>query len=384
MYLYINACSDLGSRMNMIAVSALLFTHENSAFWLMAYFVARQVGALLSSLYAGMLADRWDRRRLMMASDVLCGLSIGLVAVFPYPLVAVLAAFFVGMLYNVFQISFDASLPQLFGEGNVYATNSKVVRLGMLASLLGFMVGGFLADQVGSQYLIAFDAFTFILSATFLSRLRWNSAPVKAGAKPEWLTDLRIVASYLKDRPLYAYLMGIGFLYAFAATSWNYGLPLLSQTMGNVQSTMHGMMWTTIVAGGFFGSYLLGKVRFALIPALLVSMSLFALLISFAFWGSGPVVTLVMLFVAGCVDAQTQMAQRTLMQGSANHLRGRILGSTALLARIGFLLGFSVEPFLIQQFSLEGMVLAIQGAVLMSLLLLAVPMLRSARQTLPE
>lgn len=36
-YLYVNALSSLGSRMDLIACSALIFTFEHSAFWLMAF-----------------------------------------------------------------------------------------------------------------------------------------------------------------------------------------------------------------------------------------------------------------------------------------------------------------------------------------------------------
>lgn len=38
-YVYVNALSDLGSRMDLIAFSALIFTFENSAMWLTAFFL---------------------------------------------------------------------------------------------------------------------------------------------------------------------------------------------------------------------------------------------------------------------------------------------------------------------------------------------------------
>ncbi|NRR21431.1 MFS transporter, partial [Brevibacillus sp. MS2.2] len=75
-YLYVNALSSLGSRMNLIACSALIFTFEHSAYWMTAFFVARQLGGMLFSPLAGVLADRMDRRRTMIASDLGAGLAI--------------------------------------------------------------------------------------------------------------------------------------------------------------------------------------------------------------------------------------------------------------------------------------------------------------------
>lgn len=385
LYLYINALSDLGSRMNLIAVTALLFSYENSAYWLMAYFIARQMGALFSSLYAGVLADRLDRRTCMIASDLICGMAIAAVVLFPQPLTAVISASIIGVLYNLFQISFDASLSSLFSEKSVYETNGRIVRLGMLVNLLGFSIGGVLADQLGARFLIAFDAATFFVSAYCLSRMRWARKPQGETVEVAgWREDMGIAAAYLRGNPFYAYLILLSLLYALGGTAWNYGLPLLSQLQPDHQSTMHGFMWTTMGAGGLAGSYLIAKVRLKLIPALLGSMGLFTLFITLAFAGTQPTAILAFLFLAGFIDAVTQMAQRTLLQTSDNLVRGRVLGIQAFFIRFGYLSGFLLEPFLVSWFSLFGMVLFVQGLVVAAVAIISLPLLNSARQTLPK
>lgn len=388
-YLYINALSDFGSRMNLIAVSALLFTYQHSPFWLMAYFLARQAGAILSSLFAGVLADRFDRRRCMLASDLICGSAIALTALFPHPLTAVSAAFVVGILYNVFQISFDASLAAWFGATNVYRTNSRIVRLSMLVNVLGYAASGLAADRWGYRCILAFDAATFLLSAYALTRMKWASKPSGQRLEPtkpkhEWAKAIVEAAAYIQREPFFLYLVLLGFLTAWGGAAWNYGLPLLSQADPLHQAGVHGLMWTAIGAGGVAGAYALPRFRLRLAPVCLAALGLSAVTISLAFLSGPLAVLLSFLFAVGFIDAGTQLYQRTLIQMSDSRLRGRVLGFQALLSRLGYLTGFLTAPFLLATFSLSGMVLVVQGSVLAIAALLARPFLHSARQTLPK
>lgn len=386
LYLYVNALSDFGSRMNLIAVSALFSVFANSPVWLMAYFLARQAGAVLSSLFAGVLADRFDRRLCMIASDLVCAVAIGSIAIVPHPLTAVIAAFVAGIMYNVFQISFDASIASLFGEGNVKRTNSRIVRLTMIVTVLGFAVSGYVADLWGFRWIVAFDALTFLVSAVMLFRMRWQTTHrrVPNESKGKWRTDLSEAFAYLKAERVYLHLILFAFLIAFGGTAWNYGLPLLSQRDLSHQSTFHGLMWTMMGAGGVVGSFVFAKVRLRAIPAFLTTMVAFSLTISLVFWSSQQVVILGFLFAAGVLDAGVQLYQRTMIQTSDGAYRGRVLGIQALFVRLGYLLGFLAAPALLMDISLPVMIVVVQGVVTGIAMLLARPFSDSARQSLPK
>ncbi|MGG3885566.1 MFS transporter [Brevibacillus panacihumi] len=174
-YLYVNALSSLGSRMDLIASSALIFTFADSVYWLSAFFVARQIGGMMFSMAAGILADRMDRRRAMLISDIGAGLAILLVLLYPHPYVIVGAAFVKGMLYSLFHISFQASLPQMFGKDALVNINGLTVRLESIVGIAGFAFGGVLTESFGYGVVIAFDAATFFVSAIVLMRLRWEN-----------------------------------------------------------------------------------------------------------------------------------------------------------------------------------------------------------------
>ncbi|MGC5327226.1 MFS transporter [Brevibacillus sp. SYSU BS000544] len=372
-YLYVNGLSDLGSRMHLIAVTALLLTFENPAFWLMAFFVARQVGGLLSSVVAGIVADRYDRRRLMMISDIVCGSALTSIVLMPHPLTVVLSAFLLGVFYHVFQVSYQASIPEWFADEGVKGTNARIIRLESLAGIIGFTAGGVLADQLGYEWVILFDAGTFFLSAIVLRYLRWNSTSARQAASRHLFQEINEAITYVKHNRFFLYLMIIGFLYTLGGTSWNYGLPILSNAMEH-PSTMHGLMWSAVGAGSFAGSLFWGRIKWSVMSMLVGSMVCFSGFIVLAFSTSVPILILLALFLAGLFDSATALQSRTLLQQSANELRGRIMGFQSLLTRFGFLLGFLVAPMIVATCSVLGLNVLIHSMLVVAMVILYRPM----------
>lgn len=372
-YLYVNGLSDLGSRMHLIAITSLLFTFENQAFWLMAFFVARQVGGLLSSVIAGILADRHDRRRLMMISDIVCGSALTSIILLPHPVTVVLSAFLLGVFYHVFQVSYQSSIPEWFVDEGVKRTNARIIRLEALAGIIGFTAGGILADQFGYVWVILFDAGTFFLSALVLHFIRWKSITNRQGTSHHPFAEIREALTYIKHNQFFNYLLAVGFVYTLGATSWNYSLPIVSSSMEH-PSTMHGLMWSAVGVGSFLGSLFWGRVKGPVTLIFVGSMVCFSAFIVLAFSTTLPMVIIGSLVLAGLFDSSTSLHSRTMMQQSANELRGRVLGIQSLLTRIGFLLGFVIAPVLVASFSILGFNVIIHTILVVTIVSLYRPM----------
>ena len=97
------------------------------------------------------------------------------------------------------------------------------------------------------------------------------------------------------------------------------------------------------------------------------------------FWSASVLVTfavkkliliLLLLFAAGLADAAIRLYERSIIQASDNHIRGRIVGTQALLSRAGFLIGFFIAPFLTSAFSLLGMVSLFQAGTIAAVLII--------------
>jgi MFS family permease len=359
-YLYVNAWSSLGSRMNLIACSALIFTFEHSAYWMTAFFVARQLGGMLFSPLAGILADRMDRRRTMIASDMGAGLAILAIAFYPTPYVLIAAAFLNGMLYTLFHISFQASLPQIFGSEQLVQVNGLKVRLESLVGIMGFMLGGWLTDHYGYTIVIALDAASFLFSAWILARLRWEEKGDNALATSKAASSFRVTLRYLRDTPVLLTISLLAFLVSLSTSAYNYGLPFLADQLRGSDATLHGLMWTAMSVGGLIGSYVAARLRVKLVNGMLVAYAVFSVGIVGAFAANHAVSVLLLLIFAGLFSGAAQVYESTLLQQAQNELRGKVMGVQGLLSRSGYFAGFLMAPFLAGAFTLFGMLVVAQ------------------------
>ncbi|ATF15384.1 MFS transporter [Brevibacillus sp. HB1.4B] len=366
-YLYVNALSSLGSRMNLIACSALIFTFEHSAYWMTAFFVARQLGGMLFSPLAGMLADRMDRRRTMIVSDLGAGLAILAIAFYPTPYVLIAAAFLNGMLYTLFHISFQASLPQIFGSEQLVQVNGLKVRLESLVGIMGFMLGGWLTDHYGYTIVIALDAASFLFSAWILTKLRWEekenaalATSSDADIRGKAASGFRVTLRYLRDTPVLLTISLLAFLVSLSTSAYNYGLPFLADQLRGSDATLHGLMWTAMSVGGLIGSYVAARLQVKLVNGMLVAYAVFSVGIVGAFAANHAVAVLLLLIFAGLFSGAAQVYESTLLQQAQNELRGKVMGVQGLLSRSGYFAGFLMAPFLAGAFTLLGMLVFAQ------------------------
>ncbi|MED1913987.1 MFS transporter [Bacillus thuringiensis] len=359
-YLYVNALSSLGSRMNLIACSALIFTFEHSAYWMTAFFVARQLGGMLFSPLAGILADRMDRRRTMIVSDLGAGLAILAIAFYPTPYVLIAAAFLNGMLYTLFHISFQASLPQIFGSEQLVHVNGLKVRLESLVGIMGFMLGGWLTDHYGYTIVIVLDAASFLFSAWILTRLRWEEKGDNALVTSKAASSFRVTLRYLRDTPVLLTISLLAFLVSLSTSAYNYGLPFLADQLRGNDATLHGLMWTVMSVGGLIGSYVAARLRVKLVNGMLVAYAVFSVGIVGAFAANHAVFVLLLLIFAGLFSGAAQVYESTLLQQAQNELRGKVMGVQGFLSRSGFFAGFLMAPFLAGAFTLFGMLVFAQ------------------------
>ncbi|WJQ80618.1 MFS transporter [Brevibacillus brevis] len=359
-YLYVNALSSLGSRMNLIACSALIFTFEHSAYWMTAFFVARQLGGMLFSPLAGILADRMDRRRTMIASDMGAGLAIVAIASYPTPYVLIAAAFLNGMLYTLFHISFQASMPQIFGSEQLVQVNGLKVRLESLVGIIGFMLGGWLTDHYGYTIVIVLDAASFLFSAWILTRLRWEVKEDNARAASKASSGFRVTLRYLRETPVLLTISLLAFLVSLSTSAYNYGLPFLADQLRGSDATLHGLMWTAMSVGGLIGSYVAARLRVKLVNGMFVAYAVCSAGIVGAFAANHAVFVLFLLVFAGLFSGAAQVYESTLLQQAQNELRGKVMGVQGLLSRSGFFAGFLMAPFLAGSFTLFGMLVFAQ------------------------
>jgi NRE family putative nickel resistance protein-like MFS transporter len=178
--------SLLGSGVTSVALAA--FAYElvgGGATTVVGAALALRILAFVTlSPLAGVLADRVDRKRLLVATDVA---RVALLAAFPFVTAVwqVYALIFaINALTAAFTPTFEATIPDVLGP-RLYTRAVALSRVAVdLEAVGGPLVAGVLIAAVGVRWSFWFDAATYIVSAALVLRSRVPRAPAPSGPFP--------------------------------------------------------------------------------------------------------------------------------------------------------------------------------------------------------
>jgi MFS family permease len=174
--------SLFGDWFNLIASAALISNLTESGLAVGLLFVIRMLAPFLASPPAGIAADRFNRKRLLILSDISRAVVvIGFLFVrdagdvwLLYSLTAIQMA-----ISGIFYPARNAILPDIVNNDELGAANALSSATWSVMAALGAAVGGVVAGQWGIYPAFIIDAATFLLSALVISRITYHP-PAKA------------------------------------------------------------------------------------------------------------------------------------------------------------------------------------------------------------
>ena len=328
--------SRLGDGLTSLAVLVVIHRITGSVTALAGMAIVTSLPQLVFGLHAGVLADRLDRRRILIVSDVLRGLVVlSLVTIRRADQVPLFYA--LGLLQATVGVFFEparaAFLPAIVEPGTLLAANalSQTARVG--ATMAGAALAGLLLTLPhGAAIAFGLDAASFWLSAVLVAAI-----PVVARALP--------AADAPRTRHLDALLEGIrhlfgsrvlvGLFLTFAIAMLGLGavnvlfLPFLTDELHGstaVVGIARGAQMLGLLAGGAVVSVFARRVG----PTTLVVAGICALGLAFAGLGllhSPWLVVLVLAAIGACSSALTAGTGTLLQQRVPDALRGRLESS---------------------------------------------------------
>src|ERR687893_573341 len=162
--------SFVGDAVSMVALVVLVVQITGSASAVGGALVARLLPTIASPL-AGVLADRLDRRFVLVTSDLARAvLVLGLVFARDLATIYVLV-FFMGLARTIFNPTVRAAFPSVVGGGDLTRANALISGTFSTSIMVGPALGGLLVAIVGVDAAFAVDATTYLVSAVLLSRL---------------------------------------------------------------------------------------------------------------------------------------------------------------------------------------------------------------------
>jgi MFS family permease len=167
--------SEVGDNFNNIAVFALVMQQTHSGLAVGGMMLSRAVGILIAGPIAGVALDRFDRRRIMVASDLVRSIIALAFLLTIHERNVGLLLFLSGLLMfaSPFFTSGRASiLPRIATRDELHTANSLTQTTAWTSVALGSFLGGAVASWFGFQVAFVFNALSFLFSALFIGRLR--------------------------------------------------------------------------------------------------------------------------------------------------------------------------------------------------------------------
>lgn len=165
--------SVLGSTFHSIALNLWILQTSGSARLMSAVVIIHLVINMLFGSFAGTIADRVNRRNLMLATDIIRFVIISLIALliyvpntsYIYIMILTGIVAFVGTFRSP---AFQAALVEIVGKNQLTQAVGAISISDNIVRISGFALGGVAVALFGGAFAIAIDAVTFLLSAISL------------------------------------------------------------------------------------------------------------------------------------------------------------------------------------------------------------------------
>ena len=389
------AVSQVGDWLYNLALVTLVYSRTGSALWAGVATAARVIPAVALGPLGGVIADRFDRRRVMVACDLirfalmvlLALVAVARLPVILAPAIAVLAT----AAGSPYLPCVSASTPRLVPDADLPGANAARSAVTGMGIIVGPALGGVLLLAGPSALAFAVNAVTFGISAVCVLALPANlsvrPAPTGADERPAGL--LRGVAD------------GAAVLRAHPRALWQVGADIMCSLVYGMQTVLligvadraglglhgYGYLFAAIGVGGLAGTALAGRAlrcphpRAVLLTALSV-VGLPMLLLGFAVWAPAAIVLAAATGTGAIlVEIITETGlQRTLPPA----VFGRAYGLALPASIAGIVVGSLVAPALTSLLGETGALVAC-GAVTIGygVLLLLAPSVMTSRPARP-
>jgi len=332
--------SQMGDRLAALAFPVLVLRATGSTLETGAVFALYSLPYVLFGAFAGVIVDRFNKRWLMIAVDLVRAvlvLAVPLVATRSMPAVFALSfAIATGGVF--FEPAKLAMLPEIVAPGRLLRANSLFATSENLTEILGWAFAGVLLASVSTSVAFRLDALTFGVSAAALLAMRYR-APVRTAAEHAaraFWSELREGFRFLaRDRGLRANTIMILVCVAGLGAAYPLTFFFAVKVLGGGAGAF-GALEATVGAGFFIGSLALvalasrvrkGRVMIAGLAVMGLCLALVAT--------TGSVVGAAVPFaIFGIANAVVLIAVDTyLQQVVPNGMRGRVLGTRFTLTQ---------------------------------------------------
>ena len=348
------ALSNVGDGIRAAAFPLLAASLTSSPVLVSGIAVAGLLPGLMFGLVAGVVADRVNRRALVLGMDIVRAvLLIGLVAVIATGQATIWAVYVVAFVSGLASVLRDTTagtlLPSIVAKDQLDRANGRMVTAEIAGNeFVGPPLGGYLFG-VAMALPFAVNGGTLAIAAALMASIPamvGPIAPMGAVRRQSWITDLRAGFGWLRRQRELLAVQLTSVALAMTDSAWFTLLVLYLRDVLGLPGFWFGIMLAIGAVGGLTGGLLAPRiVRAVGMRSTITASLLIAAAGQLALGVTGePVVTAIVLATSSLVFAVWNVAARTLIQRrTPPEMLGRIssINSTVIITAsiLGALLG---------------------------------------------
>jgi MFS family permease len=340
-----NFLSTLGSQATLVALPYQLYVQTHSALLVGLLGAVELAPLMASALLAGAIADRMDRRRLLLLDQIGLVLSAGglaLAAFAGHPPIVVLYALggILAGFSSLENVTSSAMLPNLVAPERLRGALALNYGLYQLTMVLGPGLGGLIVAGFGVQWAYTLDAASCLALVIAVSSM----APQPPRGEPTHDTIRRSIAEGLRYARGNRALLGSFAIDLFAMT---FGMPralfaVLSVSVYHAGAAGTGVLYSAVSAGATVAALTTGWLTHARRLGRVVVWAVVVWGVAIALAGVAGTLWLaaLLLAAAGAADSVSAVSRTAIIQSlTPDHMRGRMASVYSLVVTSGPRLG---------------------------------------------
>lgn len=347
--------SQVGDQCLLIAAITLITDLSASPLAILVPAISIALPQVFFGLLGGVVADRWDRKWVMIISDLsraLLVLGVLLVQTSGQLWILYLVAGGLALAGTFFYPARNATIPNLVPNGLLLAANGFIQGSYVMALILGPAVAGVIVELGGMQAAILFDSATFAISAASIFALRVR--PVRddvstLSSRGSVWRDMQVGLGFIRrSRSLRRVLwvtavatLGIGAVVLLA-------IPHLKERLG-AGGLEYGGAMSVLGIGSVLGGLIVSRLSRRLSANAVVGSMLIAAgaaIVAFAFATSYVVVLASVMLLGLCIVVARGALDTTTQILAPDEVRGRVQSTVNLIVVGGTALAEGLSAFL--------------------------------------
>jgi len=343
--------STIGEALTDLAAAILIFRITQSAFAVGAVLMVTAIPTLVFGLFAGVFVDRYDKKRILLLSNLLRGfIVLGIPLAFQVldesaAVVALYALVFVSAtVRQFFDPAWEAVLPEIASEEELTQANSFLAVSSFGSTAVGFAAAGFLASaNIFLPFYI--DAATYFVAFALLLGVHVPKAgpaePTSIGVVVE---NLKSGAGYLWNTPILRSVFIVGAPVFLSFGLWN--VLLLPMAIRELDGTEfeYGLQEGLTSVGFVIGSFLMARFGDRLNEGTWLVVATTLMGVFGVLYGLAPTmnIAIVLVMITGFLNSPMSIARRLLLQRHIpRDMRGRVFSAFFVSRDVLFLIGMA-------------------------------------------